>query len=212
MLHDDELSLTQPNVTEAKVRALTDAIDAYDVWAVHIGPVARRRGKAYADVMKIVGRDDDRDLVRHAKKLKKVVKLEHDVFGKLRLDRSVNVYQGKCAWNGRLIHVDFALDKNGDHESALAAGTKLWKKQKTIGAALLECSVKRLLALKNGSWLDGDEKKVTAAVFKARMKLRSVSVNPDGRFTFEFDDGDLFWGHRVSVSGSVKKGPTDASI
>jgi hypothetical protein len=44
------------------------------------------------------------------------------------------------------------------------------------------------------------------------MKLESITVHPDGRFEFWFDDGDLFWGHSIAVRGSLAEGPTEASV
>ena len=66
--------------------------------------------------------------------------------------------------------------------------------------------------LKNRTWVEEGEKKVTAAQFRKRMKLESVSFYPDGSLEFCHDDGDLFWGHTILVSGTLRRGPTDADI
>jgi hypothetical protein len=44
------------------------------------------------------------------------------------------------------------------------------------------------------------------------MRLKSVTVYPDGSFDFWHDDGDLFWGHSIQVSGDLLDGPTHADI
>jgi hypothetical protein len=44
------------------------------------------------------------------------------------------------------------------------------------------------------------------------MRLTSITVGHGGRFTFWHEDGDLFWGHSITVSGTLAKGPTDADI
>ena len=40
------------------------------------------------------------------------------------------------------------------------------------------------------------------------MTLESIAVYPDGKLEFWFDDGDLFFGHWMSVSGNLSDGPT----
>lgn len=51
------------------------------------------------------------------------------------------------------------------------------------------------------------EKPLTAAQFLKRMKLQSVNADPDGSFAFWHDDGDLFWGHSIQVTGNLKGRP-----
>jgi hypothetical protein len=72
--------------------------------------------------------------------------------------------------------------------------------------------VQALLPLKNESWLAEGEVDVTADQFKGRMALESITVHPDGSFEFWHNDGDLFWGHSIQISGCLSKGPTGADI
>jgi hypothetical protein len=60
--------------------------------------------------------------------------------------------------------------------------------------------------------LDEDEIELTADQFKGRMTLESITVHPNGSFTFWHNDGDMFWGHSIEVSGSLTKGLRRADI
>jgi hypothetical protein len=53
---------------------------------------------------------------------------------------------------------------------------------------------------------------VTPVDFQKQMKLQSINVAGDGRFEFWHHDGDLFWGHAIQISGTLKDGLTDADI
>lgn len=44
------------------------------------------------------------------------------------------------------------------------------------------------------------------------MELESVQVYGDGRFEFWFNDGGLFWGRAIHVTGSLTEGPTGAQM
>ncbi|PAP76436.1 DUF2262 domain-containing protein [Rubrivirga marina] len=60
-------------------------------------------------------------------------------------------------------------------------------------------AVADLLDDKNGNWLGDDDADETAESFRAKMRLQSVVIEPDGGASFSFDDGDLFWGHTIMV-------------
>lgn len=42
--------------------------------------------------------------------------------------------------------------------------------------------------------------------------LTEFSVSPGGRFTAWYEDDDMFWGHVVTVDGTLKKGPVGADM
>lgn len=44
------------------------------------------------------------------------------------------------------------------------------------------------------------------------MKLESISIQPNGEFEFWHNDGDLFYGHSIQISGSLEKGLTHSDI
>ena len=44
------------------------------------------------------------------------------------------------------------------------------------------------------------------------MKLESISVRNNGSFDFWHNDGDLFWGHSIQISGNLTDGPKRADI
>ena len=48
--------------------------------------------------------------------------------------------------------------------------------------------------------------------FARRILLTEFTVSPGGRFTAYYNDDDMFWGHAVEVSGSLKKGITYANL
>ncbi len=72
--------------------------------------------------------------------------------------------------------------------------------------------VKELLDLKNSTWLEEDEAELDGDDFLKQISLETVSVDTEGFFEFWYDDGDLFGGHSIMVSGSIKGGLNDAGI
>ena len=53
---------------------------------------------------------------------------------------------------------------------------------------------------------------VTQEQFMERMELESIQLLPQGGFEFWFNDGDLFWGHSIHVTGSLESGPESAQM
>lgn len=60
------------------------------------------------------------------------------------------------------------------------------------------CS-ENLLELKNESWVESDEEKVTEDEFKERLLLESIKIESNGSLELSFEDGDLFYGHWIIV-------------
>jgi len=44
------------------------------------------------------------------------------------------------------------------------------------------------------------------------MTIEAISLYPNGDFAMYFLDGDLFWGHSISVTGNVNGVLEDATI
>ena len=60
---------------------------------------------------------------------------------------------------------------------------------------------------------DGESpEEITREQFMERMELDAVQISADGRFEFWFNDGEMFWGHSIHVTGSLDQGPEMAQM
>jgi hypothetical protein len=161
----------------------------------------------------VIGRDkSDTELNAEVKRLQQPVTMKDKTFGTFTLDRSIKQYQCWTTWNRRKVQLSLATDEPHDVERALQVARRLWKAQKSWHTKILDYATRQLLPLKNGNWLDENEKPLTAKQFQTRMKLESITVSPDGSFDFWHDDGDLFWGHSIEIGGNLAKGLKYANI
>jgi hypothetical protein len=151
-------------------------------------------------------------LVEVATELAKPIRLNTDRFGELTLDRSINLFEGNATWNGQPIKISFDTDESFDIAKGLAAAELLWNEEQAWKQRVEDFAADQLLGLKNEVWLDDDESDLTADQFKSSMTLKSIHIDFYGGFTFWHDDGDLFWGHSIQISGCHMKGLTSADI
>lgn len=164
-------------------------------------------------LVKVVGRDaSDAQMNAEVERLQKPVRFKDKNFGTFTLDRRINWFEAKSAWNGRKVRLNLAAVEPDDVDRALQAARKLWRSQKMWRAKVLAYAVQELLPLKNDLWLGDGETKLSAKQFQERMTLESISVSPDGSFDLWHDDGDLFCGHSIQICGSLAKGLTSADI
>jgi hypothetical protein len=194
------------------------------IWQERIEPfsVLRIRARVVDDpafirpqalLEQIIGPDStDEQLKQFAHQLRVPVVHEDPVFGKLILDRRVDIYTGQAVWNGARVELDIGIDEAGDLEGGLKVLRDLWRDQKGWTERIANYAVQQLLKVKNDYWLDLDEMPLSAEEFKAKMALDCISVKEDGSFTFWHKDGDMFWGHSIEVRGTLNKGPTSADI
>jgi hypothetical protein len=144
------------------------------------------------------------------RKTPKTTKIETDFIGTLKLNKSKNTFIGKAKWTDKKVELVFSVDHNGEIEQGLIVAKTLWNSQDEWDSKIKSFASKELLGLKNESWLDIGEKKLTSSQFKDRLTVKSVLFYEEGSFEFFFDDGELFGGHSVQVSGNIAEGLTQA--
>jgi hypothetical protein len=201
-------------VPEAAIRTFMAAMDPYDVVRVR----ARWSednvfGSPEALLTEFIGRDDsDLELNSHALMLQEPVTFTDPQFGVFTLNRRVDWYEANPEWCGSPVCLTIPASAADIIQKLLAVGRRLWTEQEEWQRKVTTCAVNELLKLKNDSWLSEGESEVSAGEFARRMVLESISLIGDGSFEFWHDDGDLFWGHAIMVSGNLTDGPNDAGI
>ena len=121
-------------------------------------------------------------------------------------------YEAAATWNGSSVVLELE-GEDGDLDAALAMAGALWDDEAGWHRRVQDHAVAELLELKNENWPDGDDAPpLTADGFRARMRLETIAVTPEGEFEFYHAYGDLFWDHVVQVGGSLQEGVTHAAV
>jgi len=215
-VHHRELRLRK-QVAEPEITAARELLRAYDV--VHL----RARvvedsvfGSPQGLLVEIIGKhSSDDELNINAQELQKPVTFHDNQFGLFTLDRRIDWYEAQTTWNPTAVRLNLSMEDYEDSNERLqmlSTARSLWGSRETWTGRITNCAVAELLNLKNESWLGEDEQELSAEDFKGRMTLESITIYGDGRFEFWYNDGDLFLGHSIRVSGSLSNGPTDAGI
>ncbi|ROQ28829.1 DUF2262 domain-containing protein [Gallaecimonas pentaromativorans] len=170
-------------------------------------------GDARAQLISILDTPDDAELKAVLEKFKEPVEITHPEFGTLVLDRSVDWFEGTMNWMGEQIRISASLDReDGSPDSSLKTLEALCGDASNWSKKITDYAVSELLELKNDNWLMDGQGELTASDFTNAMKLESITVYPDGEFDFWHNDGDLFWGHSILISGTLSEGPNNADI
>ena len=154
----------------------------------------------------------DEALLSFSERLREPVVISTEQFGDLVMNPTIGWFVGKREWDGRMIAVRFEEGEDDDIGGAIKTAETLWSDQAGWKRKVDDYAVEKLLRFKNEDWLREDEAELTPQEFTARMKLRSITVGGNGRFEFSHDDGDLFSGHSIEMSGTLKDGLTDAEV
>lgn len=208
-----QLRVARPGLTDKALRAMMDRVNPYDILRVRVRLTEPAAGAPDAELVTLHGPvTSDAELTARADQLRQPVTVDHPYFGTLTLDRALNWYAVTAPWNGRPVQLFLARNGCDDEEELFAAAQALWERQKSWDRRVRVFAAAEMLDLKNGLWLGDDETAFTRTRFKAKMTPESVSVSAGGRFEFTFDDGNLFWGHVIQVSGTLAEGPEHAGI
>lgn len=155
---------------------------------------------------------DDSELNECLAELKKPFTYQDERFGTLTYDRQMSWYSADVTWSRKTVELNIHVDKAEEIDASLRIANGLWDNEPSWHDRIQEYAVQKLLPLKNESWLDDDETEISPAEFKAKMTLESISVSADGKFEFWHNDGNLFLGHSIQISGNLSEGLTDADI
>jgi hypothetical protein len=197
-------------VSDAELKRLMDQLDAYQLVSLR---VRLSEDDNAAELVELIGAtESDAELKELARELQEPIVLQDDTFGSLVLDKSVDWYAGTATWFARSVRLNVTPDDEGSASASLEVARTLWRDQEGWGQRVSDFAVKKLLPLKNESWLEDDEQELTPEQFRSRMTLKSITVHSDGSFAFWHDDGDLFFGHAIQICGSLTEGLTDADI
>ena len=211
-IRDSRLEVSK-QVSDAELNALqeatcADSLIAFEAKLCEHSPF----GDARAQLLRVLDRPVDDALEAILRKSCEPVEMTDPVLGKLVLDRSANCFEAQAMWLGEPIDVSVYPDDDGAATNALQTARTLFGAMEAWADRVSQYAVAELLEIKNDNWLDEDEEPISGEEFIDQMQLASINVYPDGTFDFCHDDGDLFWGHVIEVSGSISDGPSSADI
>jgi hypothetical protein len=200
-------------VSEEELLSYMAEISAYDILHVRGRVALHPAGRMQAGVEKIVSTAvNDAELEVYAGERQKPVVYQDPRFGTFTLNRSLNWFSAELLWAGQQVRLNLSMDDCDSIVQPLALAAKLWNSEAEWNTKIIDYAVENLLPLKNDVWLEEDEVELSAEDFKNRMSLEAITIYPLGSFEFWYDDGDLFWGHSIMVSGSLAGGLADAGI
>lgn len=146
----------------------------------------------------------------------KPIILQDKILGELTLNKEFSWFEGNISWQGERIVI--LLEVNKDNMSS-------WTKARNAMKNLLsehekwDKEMRRFAANKLTTlaceWRDSADEpipEITERSFSERITLASISITSGGSFSAYFDDDDMFFGHCVTVRGSLKKGIVSADM
>jgi len=144
----------------------------------------------------------------------KPVVITDKAFGEFVLDKQLSMFSGKINWLGKDIPVslDVSIDNKGSWTKALNALRALSERQEQQDSDLRDFAAQKLTGLANDWIQDENAAEITQKDFVAKISLSELTVTSSGNYKAYFDDADMFAGHTVTVSGSIKKGIKSAEI
>lgn len=144
------------------------------------------------------------------------VVVEDDVLGELELNREFDCLEGVLDWRGE--DLDVSLEVNPDNKSTWTKARKAmqtmylaqdkWDEDMRRFAAAHLSS----LACEWRSTVEEPTPEITEASFAERIALRTIAMTAGGTFSAYFSDDDMFFGHSITVRGTLKKGLSSAHI
>ena len=151
----------------------------------------------------------------------KPILLEDEVLGTLTLDREMSTFDGTCQWMGKEVRIslDVEIEKKASWTRVTNVMKNLLADQEVWDKSLRAMAAQKLTAQANEWLADNDQTDrapekdpITEEEFARRILITEFTVSPGGGFTAWYEDDYMFWGHVVTVDGTLKKGPISADM
>ena len=144
------------------------------------------------------------------------VVLEDEELGELTLDKDYDTFEGSISWQGEDIDISLEVDSSSEDTwtAAVAAMKQMAADQDAWDRDMRTFAARELteLACEWRESADEDVPEITEESFAQRIDLTSIAMDPDGSFSAYFDDDDMFFGHCVTVYGTLVDGVTAAHM
>ena len=139
-----------------------------------------------------------------------------EVLGELTLDKDLDMFEGEVLWRGEQICLSLEVDAADEDTWADArrAMTVMLAEQDRWDRDMRASAARELtdLACEWRESADEEVPEITEESFARRIELRSIAMDADGSFSAYFDDDDIFFGHCVTVYGTLADGVTAANM
>lgn len=205
----DQILVQTPLTILRPVQKVGKEFYDFEKGSIHRIQVILSTGQTRAVLARWIGPAMDTQLEEIGQRLKEEnVVVQTERFGPLTRDWKLNCFNGQADWNGQVVSITIEADADFDLTNQLKTAEALFSDAKTWGQKVRQFAVQEKLELAN-QWQEGY---VSADEFLKRMALEAIWIYPEGHFDFYHTDGNLFRGHWILVSGSLKEGLTDADI
>ncbi|MGP1497984.1 MAG: DUF2262 domain-containing protein [Schaalia odontolytica] len=139
-----------------------------------------------------------------------------EVLGELTLDKDLDMFEGEVLWCGEQICLSLEVDvASEDSWTAARQAMKAMLADQDRWDRNMRASAARELTELACEWRDSADEEapeITEESFARRIELRSIVMEADGSFSAYFDDDDMFFGHSVTVYGTLKDGVAKANM
>ena len=139
-----------------------------------------------------------------------------EVLGELTLDKDLDMFEGEALWRGEQICLSLEVDtvNEGTWADARRAMKAMLAEQDRWDSDMRASAARELtdLACEWRESADEEVPEITEESFACRIELRSIAMDADGSFSAYFDDDDMFFGHCVTVYGTLADGVTAANM
>jgi hypothetical protein len=200
-----------------EIRLVKQKVSPYDVICVRARFAEQTVfPKPQALLVEIIGKkSSDAELNNIARKLQEPILIEDVKFGTFTFDPKLEWYRAKVSWGSNQIGLDFEMtdpDNQEEFKQLLTKANLLWDLQESWNERIANYAAANFLDVLNENWLHEDEQELNAEEFKNTIKLESIGLRSNGNFDFWYEDGGLFGGHAIMISGHLADGPKHAGL
>ncbi len=138
--------------------------------------------------------------------------IQDGIIGTLTFNEQHQWFETKYQTQDNAFEVYIDIDNRAETLEILPIVHTVLNRLETVDNTMRDFAAEQLLEAKNDNWREEDEPELTKDDFMSRMSIETISFDEDGEYEIWYADGDLFWGHSITVSVDRKGQPVRTDI
>lgn len=156
-------------------------------------------------IVEIIGREiKEKRLQAILEDYRKPINIKDETLGEFELNKDYGSFKGYIKWLGKEVSISLEVDIENKKtwEKSLNILKEYYIKQDKKDKDFRSFASQKLTELSN-DWREEGDSEIKPEEFAKRISLSQLVIDCDGEITAYYDDNDMFYGHIITIYGSI---------
>ena len=164
-------------------------------------------------MVRLLGLSDDLELAEAAEPILNPQPYDHPILGRFCANPVMrDLFEKDVEWNGLPAVLSLTRSSETSLDILAVAAVKLLQDQHVWQRRLQMAVIESYYEVWTDNWQDDDDPPKSPDEWISKMRVQTISIESEDKFSFWLEDGDLFHGHSLAAWGTFDAGFSDVEL